>query len=109
MQFKVGSKADCEDPICCSEYHDKHTSFRIGSGAAAFRPAGQLGDYQCDLPVWTYHAILKDIKQNHPKIDYIFVTGDFPAHDSWRQNRTGNIDSLYSVVEGIKGIIRICR
>ena len=81
----------------------------MGSGTAAFRPAGKLGDYQCDLPIWTYHAILKDIKQKHPNIDYIFVTGDFPAHDSWRQNRTGNIDSLYSVVEGIKGNASTCR
>ena len=39
----------------------------MGSGTAAFRPAGKLGDYKCDLPVWTYHAILKDIKQKHPK------------------------------------------
>ena len=67
------------------------------------RPAGKLGDYKCDLPVWTYHSILKNINETHPDIDYIFVTGDFPAHDSWRQNRSGNIESLHMVVQGIKG------
>ena len=37
-----------------------------------FRSAGKLGDYQCDLPVWTYHSMLSNIKETHPDIDYIF-------------------------------------
>ena len=77
------------------------------SRGVPFRAAGKLGDYQCDLPVWTYHSILSNIKDTHPDIDYIFVTGDFPAHDSWRQNRSGNIESLYNVVQGIKGNSKI--
>ena len=47
--------------------------------------------------------MLSNIKETHPDIDYIFITGDFPAHDSWRQNRSGNIESIYNVVQGIKG------
>ena len=94
----MGSNAACDDPICCSSYHDQHVSSSV-----SFRPAEKMGDYKCDLPVWTYRAILTDIKHKHPDIDYIFVTGDFPAHDSWRQNRSGNIESLHMVVQGIKG------
>ena len=101
---KIGSNAACGDPICCSEYHDQ-IGFYLNpiSFGSSFRPAGKMGDFKCDLPVWTYKAILKDIKEKHPDIDYIFLTGDFPAHDSWRQNRSGNIESLKNVVEGIKG------
>ena len=29
----------------------------------------------------------RQAKESHPDIKYIFLTGDFPAHDIWRQNR----------------------
>ena len=103
FNFKIGSNAACDKPMCCSENND-HNSTKNG---ASFKPAGMWGDYNCDLPVWTYEALLEDIKTNHPDIDYIFLTGDFPAHDSWRQNRTGNINSTKVVVEKIKGTYTI--
>ena len=40
-----------------------------------------FGDYACDLPKNTLDLILSHAKANHPEIEYIFLTGDYPAHD----------------------------
>ena len=46
--------------------------------------------------------MLKEISISHPGIDYIIVTGDFPAHDVWRQSRDMNLESTKTVVDTIR-------
>ena len=38
----------------------------------------------------------------NPEVDYIFLTGDYPAHDVWRQNRTTNLESTKVVIDIIQ-------
>ena len=69
------------------------------------------GDYRnCDIPYWTAEAILKhaaDIENvtlifSFKKIicfvflqaDFIYYTGDLPAHNVWNQSRS---EQLYSI------------
>ena len=60
-----------------------------------------FGDYACDLPKNTLDLILLHAKTNHPEIEYIFLTGDYPAHDVWRQDRQHNILSSQAIVDSI--------
>ena len=61
--------------------------------------AGRFGDYHCDLPLPTLKAILQDVKSKHLDVDFIFLTGDYPAHDVWRQDRQHNLAAAKAIVE----------
>ena len=63
--------------------------------------AGLYGDYHCDLPLNTFNAILRHAKDTHPDIAYIFLTGDYPAHDVWRQDRQHNMQSAKAIVQSV--------
>lgn len=91
MAVQVGSRTDCGEPICCFP-ETKATTLSTTSRA------GAVGDYHCDLPSWTFERIMEGIARRHPDIAYVFLTGDFPAHDSWKQDRQGNLASTADVV-----------
>ena len=65
------------------------------------KTAGIFGDYKCDLPLKTLDSILDHAKEHHPEIRYIFLTGDYPPHDVWRQDRQHNLASAKAIVEAI--------
>ena len=46
--------------------------------------------------------MVKSIAERHRDIDYIFLTGDFPAHDIWRQSRRDNLASSKIVVDIVR-------
>ena len=55
--------------------------------------AGHWGDARkCDTPLRTIEAMYRHIARSHPDIDFIYWTGDLPAHDIWRQTRASNAD-----------------
>ena len=78
------------------------------SGAAATTspkppvPASPFGEYQCDLPVWTAESMLQNIREVHPDISYIMLTGDFPGHGTWHQGRSENVEATNDVVDLIR-------
>ena len=85
--YKVGSQADCPQPLCC----------RGGEPAPGHSGAGQWGDYRnCDIPFWTAEAILKYAAQTE-NIDFIYYTGDLPAHNVWNQTREQQIYSINTI------------
>lgn len=46
--------------------------------------AGKWSDYRsCDTPWEMLTDALEQIKKNHPKIDYIYNTGDIVDHGVW--------------------------
>ncbi|VDL77728.1 unnamed protein product [Nippostrongylus brasiliensis] len=77
-QYAVGSEAYCQlDDVlgtyamCCRNY-------------PIYVPSGPWGmPYACDLPFQTFDAALSHISKAHKDLDYIMITGDFEAHDSW--------------------------
>ncbi|CAF4760111.1 unnamed protein product [Rotaria sp. Silwood1] len=82
--YKPGSQADCSQPLCC----------RAGQPVPGHIGAGFWGDYRnCDIPYWTAESILKYAAELE-NIDFIYYTGDLPAHNVWNQSRT---DQLYSL------------
>ncbi|CAF3066537.1 unnamed protein product [Rotaria socialis] len=84
FSYKPGSQADCSQPLCC----------RGGQPAPGHTGAGFWGDYRnCDIPYWTAEAILK-YAADLEEVDFIYYTGDLPAHNVWNQSRA---DQLYSI------------
>jgi sphingomyelin phosphodiesterase len=50
------------------------------------------------------NLILAQAKSQHPEIEYIFLTGDYPAHDVWKQDREANLLSAKAVVTSLSDI-----
>ena len=55
--------------------------------------AGKWGDYNCDLPPWTYEHMLNFIAKELPEINYAIFTGDMPPHDVWAETRNTSIST----------------
>lgn len=84
--YAVGSAADCKDPLCC----------RADSQAPKWRrrEAGFWGTYsKCDLPLRTVENLLENAARDGPW-DWVYWTGDIPAHNIWSQTRKQQLSEL---------------
>ena len=44
--------------------------------------------------------MLEHIREQHgPSLEYIMITGDYPAHDVWLQSRQQNLDTAAAVLQ----------
>jgi len=95
LSYVIGGESDCGLPMCCGN--------SSGFASSEDTAAGYWGDYQCDIPVWTVRHMMEHIKAEHgDEIDYIMVTGDYPAHDVWLQSREGNLASARTFLDLVK-------
>ncbi|XP_068600636.1 sphingomyelin phosphodiesterase [Brachionichthys hirsutus] len=86
QEYKVGSAADCQAPLCCRE--------DSGSPSWRRREAGYWGTYsKCDLPLWTLENLLENAAIAG-RWDWVYWTGDIPAHNVWSQTRTQQLSEL---------------
>ncbi|XP_015791561.1 sphingomyelin phosphodiesterase [Tetranychus urticae] len=93
LQYLAGGEVNCGEPLCCRK---PVSSFR--GHKKDHKMAGYWGEYDnCDIPLRTLQAMLKDIKQNHVDIDYVIWTGDIPPHDVWNQTRNGQVALLKQI------------
>ena len=46
-------------------------------------------------------AMMEDIAQTQPQLDYILYTGDSPAHDIWIQSKDRNLENELTVLDMI--------
>lgn len=86
QEYAPGSAADCKDPLCC----------RNDSGMPSWRrrEAGYWGTYsKCDLPLHTVEHLLENLAKSGPW-DWVYWTGDIPAHNVWSQTRTQQLSEL---------------
>ncbi|CAL8364705.1 unnamed protein product [Lota lota] len=84
--YAAGSSADCKEPLCC----------RNESYAPVWhhRKAGHWGTYsKCDLPLRTVENLLEDVARTGPW-DWVYWTGDIPAHNIWSQTRKQQLSEL---------------
>ncbi|RVE63904.1 hypothetical protein OJAV_G00140930 [Oryzias javanicus] len=85
-EYQTGSAADCKDPLCC----------RNSSGSPSWRRrgAGYWGTYSnCDLPLRTVESLLQNAARVGPW-DWVYWTGDIPAHNVWSQTRDQQLMEL---------------
>ena len=65
--------------------------------------AGYWGDARkCDMPLRTIEAMYRNIRYNHPDIDWIYWTGDLPPHDIWMQTKEGNSEIVRGTARQLK-------
>ncbi|MED6269881.1 hypothetical protein CHARACLAT_004141 [Characodon lateralis] len=85
-EYTNGSAADCKQPLCC----------RQDSGVPKWRrrEAGYWGTYsKCDLPLRTVENLLENAAKAGPW-DWVYWTGDIPAHNVWSQTRNQQLTEL---------------
>ncbi|XP_074467927.1 sphingomyelin phosphodiesterase [Sebastes fasciatus] len=85
-EYAAGSAADCKHPLCC----------RNDSGSPSWRrrQAGYWGTYsKCDLPHRTVENLLENVARDGPW-DWVYWTGDIPAHNVWSQTRKQQLSEL---------------
>lgn len=88
-EYSVGSAADCKQPLCC----------RNESGRANWRhrAAGHWGTYsKCDIPLHTVENLLQNVAKAGPW-DWVYWTGDIPAHNVWSQTRAQQLKELSTI------------
>lgn len=89
-QYKAGTNAHCDVPLCCRS--------RYGPG-----DAGIWGNYKCDLPEIMLDNLLTHLATNYSAdLDFIFWTGDNPPHDIWMESRESQIASTQYLVDKLK-------
>ncbi|XP_077361773.1 sphingomyelin phosphodiesterase [Festucalex cinctus] len=85
-EYATGSAADCKEPLCCRNDSDTPKWRR--------REAGYWGTYsKCDLPFWTVENLLENVARAGPW-DWVYWTGDIPAHNVWSQTRKQQLSAL---------------
>lgn len=86
QEYQEGSLADCKEPLCC-----RNDSVPSGRGR---RAAGFWGTYsKCDLPLRTVENLLQNVARSGPW-DWVYWTGDIPAHNVWSQTRNQQLSEL---------------
>ena len=48
-----------------------------------------------------FREMLSQIREAHPDIEFILLTGDYPPHDIWTQTEETNLDHAKAVVDAI--------
>jgi len=93
--YKEGSNAECGEPMCCRE--------DSGELRREEDRAGYWGDFRkCDTPLRTIEEMYRHIAVSHPNIDFIYWTGDLPAHDIWNQTKEGNKEIVRATARQLK-------
>nr|CAD7195605.1 unnamed protein product [Timema douglasi] len=93
--YLVGGRGDCGEPTCCREEQGTPTDGTIA--------AGYWGDYRhCDTPAQAVNDTLVHIKQQHQRIDYVYMTGDFVDHGVWETSQENNTKTITAVVNAVK-------
>ncbi|KAM6907520.1 sphingomyelin phosphodiesterase [Xenentodon cancila] len=85
-EYEAGTAADCKEPLCC----------RKDSGFPSWKrkEAGYWGTYsKCDLPLRTVENLLENVARAGPW-DWVYWTGDIPAHNVWSQTRDQQLSEL---------------
>ena len=88
LEYTEGLNADCEDPLCCRPPNSPPKSGRT------VRPAGHWGDYKCDLPLRTVDNLFEHLALHKDEFDWIYWTGDLPAHNVWDQTKLQQLEIL---------------
>ena len=91
IDYEQGTNAVCNQPLCCRQtsngVHDSPQSYYWGTR------------YSCDIPFRTFEAALIAAKQVLPDPDFIFWTGDVPAHDIWDYSQQATRSLMTSVTD----------
>lgn len=87
--YTPGLDTDCGEPLCCRP-PNKFVGLDKG--------AGKWGSYPCDIPLTTVENLFQHISSS-VQFDYLYWTGDLPAHNIWNQSRSDQLRILNTIVQ----------
>ncbi|RCN32003.1 Ser/Thr phosphatase family protein, partial [Ancylostoma caninum] len=91
FEYRPGSEADCDLPVCCRE-----------EAQSPRKAAGYWGTVgKCDIPYWTFKNMLEHINATH-EIDYIMLSGDFINHFDWSYT----VDEHVATLRNLSSLVR---
>lgn len=88
--YRPGLSNDCNEPLCC------RIPNKPGSGSKA---AGFWGDYNCDVPYHTVVNLMENLQNRNSEFDWVYWTGDLPAHNVWNNSRESVLDILDNITQ----------
>uniref|UniRef100_A0A182PMN7 Sphingomyelin phosphodiesterase n=1 Tax=Anopheles epiroticus TaxID=199890 RepID=A0A182PMN7_9DIPT len=95
-EYLVGVNADCNAEACCRTLPGL-------APATNQTAAGYWGDYRdCDTPWHSVVDVMEHIRQQHPKIDAIYFTGDIVHHFTWNTSIETNEVAMRQVFDLMK-------
>ena len=83
LEYTEGLSTNCREPLCCRPPNNNTPPV-----------AGRWGDHSCDLPFWTANNLLEHLTENKNQFDWVYWTGDLPAHNVWNQTRRQQLEIL---------------
>ena len=79
LEYTEGLNAECGEPLCCRPPNNSTPPGRL---------AGRWGDHLCDLPLQTANNLFEHLALHKDEFDWVYWTGDLPAHNVWNQTRS---------------------
>ncbi|CAI8030322.1 Sphingomyelin phosphodiesterase [Geodia barretti] len=92
--YTPGLTNDCGEPLCCRPPNPKATNESTA--------AGNWGDYQCDVPYRTLESLMQFIAGMSDEFDWVYWTGDLPAHYVWNQTRENQLYIMDTLCDMMK-------
>lgn len=78
LAYAPGSSSHCDESICCQT--------RFGNSTPQ---AGFWGDFDCDLPLWTFESALQSLSTQ--PLDFLIYTGDSASHSVLNQTEEAKV------------------
>lgn len=96
FDYIEGSNAVCNEPMCCRSVNGK-----AGPNGTAAPKWGYPGN--CDANPSLVSNLFDHISNKHQDVDYIYWTGDVPAHNVWNQSRE---DQIFTIKQATKLLLK---
>uniref|UniRef100_A0A7M5V677 Sphingomyelin phosphodiesterase n=1 Tax=Clytia hemisphaerica TaxID=252671 RepID=A0A7M5V677_9CNID len=96
FDYLQGSNAVCNEPLCCRPVNGK-----AGPNDTAAPKWGFPGN--CDANPLLVNNLFNHIALAHEDAEYIYWTGDVPAHNVWNQSRE---DQIFTVKQATKLLVQ---
>ena len=99
LTYLAGSTGEgCDQIMCCTDRSQFPANASVNQVAGDW---GTLGP--CNMPEDTFRDMLEQIVANH-NISWVYLTGDYPAHDLPYQSRTRNLQTIETAATIVKQV-----
>lgn len=96
-RYLVGSESQCAEPLCC-RFFGQHDDGTNDPGSVKV-PAGKWGTVaMCDSPFETLDYFFQHLNKTSDQFDFVYWTGDLPAHNLWNQTKDDQLAILKKIV-----------
>ncbi|KAL0483104.1 sphingomyelin phosphodiesterase [Acrasis kona] len=101
LEYKVGSRAICEDVVCCRSSDGNYTADQTAGKYGFIKD----GESNCDIPLATFKTGLDFIKSYPVKPEFVFYGGDTPCHVDWDYSEEYNLKYMNTIHDSMRDIL----